>query len=169
MAEVFQISNLTQQAQWVPAIAGWHHQEWLRTHEGLEGRHRSSEALQGKLTQREASLSAHINEETLPVTFVAHRGNFPLGTVSLVYYQFTNDKKPSEWLTNLFVLPDFRRQGIADRLLKHALAYAQAQNLPRLMLYTSSSANFYHKRQWRRVNRGIVQGLKVDIMDYKLC
>ncbi len=169
MAEVFQISNLTQQAPWVPVIAGWHHQEWLRTHEGLEGRNRSPDVLQGKLEQREAALSTHINEEPLPTTFVAHRGDFPLGTVSLVYYQFTNDKKPSEWLTNLFVLPDFRQQGIADRLLKHALSYAQNQNLPRLMLYTSSSANYYHKRQWRRVNRGIVQGLKVDIMDYKLC
>lgn len=168
MAELLQISNLTQRASWLPVIAQWHHSEWLKNHQGLGGRDRCPEALQSKLQQREDALSDHLNDVPLPTTFVSHRGDVPIGTVSLVYYQFTKDHQPSEWLTNLFVLSDFRRQGIAEALLRHALTYAMQQQLPRLMLYTSNCANFYLKRQWRKINRGIVQGQKVDIMDYKL-
>ncbi|MFL0803744.1 MAG: GNAT family N-acetyltransferase [Agarilytica sp.] len=168
MEEAPSIIDLTQQPSWAPTIARWHHEEWLKNHSGLEGRARSAEHIAKKLAQREHSLAQHLNDDPLPTTFVAHRKEVPIGTVSLVYYQFTQDKRPSEWLTNLYVLPELRRQGVAGALLEHALQYACEHDLPCLMLYTSTSADFYRKRRWRTINKGIVQGLKVDIMDYKL-
>lgn len=166
--ESIQISNLGEHESWIPTIALWHHNEWLNTHEGLEGRDRSPEVIERKLHERHTSLQKHICSDVLPTTFVAHQNNEPLGTVSLVYYQFTNDHCPTEWLTNLFVRPENRQQGIASMLLSCAVNFADACELPRLLLYTDDQVEFYRKRNWRSINRGLVQGKKVEIMDYVL-
>jgi len=162
------ISNLNEHESWLPLVALWHHDEWLRTHSGLEGRGRSPEVIEKKLCERRHALSRHLGEEPLPTTFVAHWAGDPIGTVSLVYYQFTHDQNPTEWLTNLFVLPEYRRRGVASHLLNSAIAYASSHDLHRLLLYTNDQVDFYRKRHWRPLNRGLVQGEKVEIMDYVL-
>ena len=153
---------------WVPVVAAWHHGEWLRGQRSREGVHLDERTIAQKKDERECLLATHTEAGSIPVTFVAHEAERPVGSVSLVYYQFTQDQQPSEWLTNLFVLPERRGCGIGDSLLRHALRYAQHHNVARLMLYTSDHASFYRKRQWRPLNRGIVQGQKVDILDYLL-
>ncbi len=162
------ISNLNRHDAWLPLIALWHHNEWLKTHPGLEGRDRSPEAIKHKLCERRSALSRHLGEDPLPTTFVAHLGDAPIGTVSLVYYQFTSEQRPTEWVTNLFVLPEYRRRGIASDLLARAIEHAGAHRLHRLLLYTNDQVDFYRKRRWRSINRGLVQGQKVEIMDYLL-
>ncbi len=163
----YQISNLRDSAHWLPVIAQWHHDEWLK-HQSISGRAHSSEEALDRLRQRRDSLSLHLKSTGLPSTFVAHVLGEPIGSVSLVYYQFTKDNHATEWLTNLFVLPEFRKQGVAQSLLSLALEHAMEMKVPKLMLYTSDSADYYRKRHWRTINHGIVQGQKVEIMDYQL-
>ena len=162
------ISNLIEYPDWIPIVAVWHHEEWLRGQRAREGLHLDDRAIAQKKEERESLLATHIEAGSIPVTFIAHEAERPVGSVSLVHYQFTQNQQPTEWLTNLFVLPEHRGRGIGDRLLSHALRYAQHHKVARLMLYTSEHASFYRKRQWRSLNRGIVQGQKVDILDYLL-
>jgi len=162
------ISNLIDCACWIPTIAQWHHQEWLKDREGLHGRDRSPHVIEKKLSEREQTLQRHLTDDPLPTTFVAHRANQPLGTVSLVYYQFSNEQTPTEWLTNLYVLPESRCRGIATELLHAAISHAVSLKLTRLLLYTSDQKSFYAKRHWRSINQGSVQGQQVEIMDFPL-
>lgn len=162
------ICNLSEHAEWIPLIALWHHNEWLKTYNGLSGRFRSADVIKQRLTERQNALTKHLSGEPLPTTFVAHSGDEPLGTVSLVYYQFSKDQQSTEWVTNLFVLPAYRRHGIASKLLQYAIDYAAVMRLSRLLLYTSDQMDFYRKRHWRSVSQGVVQGEKVEIMDYLL-
>jgi GNAT superfamily N-acetyltransferase len=162
------INNLREHKTWLPLIAIWHHNEWLRTYDGMEKRQHSPESVAHNLVERKRSLSKHLGDDILPTTFVASLGDRPLGTVSLVYYQLDQSSEPTEWLTNLYVIPKFRQMGIASKLLRTAIDYANANKLSRLLLYTADRADFYKKRQWRSINRGIVQGQKVEIMDYVL-
>lgn len=163
-----QISSLCGHEDWVPVIAQWHHNEWIRSHRGLDVVGRSAEIIDNKLRERENALRQHMGENALPKTLVAHDGEVPVGTVSLVYYQFSVQEKPTEWLTNMFVLPRYRRRGVASALLKAALHYGGEQGLTRVLLYTSDQAPFYEKRGWRVINSGFVQGQRVDIMDRAL-
>lgn len=159
----FNIIELKDKPEWLPQIAQWHHLEWLATHPGF-----SQEEAEKRLEERKRSLQKHLNADAMPTTFIAHQDDKPLGTVSLVYYQFSEAQKASEWLTNLYVDESERGQGIATALLRCAIKFAQAQKLPRLLLYTRNHVNFYRKRSWRSINRGIVQGEQVEIMDYLL-
>lgn len=160
------ISNLNTNDAWVPLIALWHHNEWLRNHHGLDGRDRSASVIKKKLSERQAALARHLSDDDLPTTFVALLDSDPVGTVSLVYYKFSQEQEATEWLTNLFVLPEYRCRGIASELLCAALGHACSLNLPRLLLYTNDQVGFYQKRRWRSINNGVVQGQKVEIMDY---
>ncbi len=166
--ESIRISNLNANEAWVSVIAQWHHEEWLRNHSGLDGRDRSESVINKKLLERQNALLRHYSNDPLPTTFVALHDDVPVGTVSLVYYKFSKDQEVTEWLTNLFVVPEYRCQGIASTLLQTAIDYAYLLKLPRLLLYTSDQVSFYHKRRWRSINNGLIQGQKVEIMDYIL-
>lgn len=148
-------------------MAHWHHNEWLRVRRDSDGG-RGEEEVADRLRQRHDSLSLHLKGVGLPATFIAHSSGNPIGSVSLVYYQFTKDNHASEWLTNLYVLPEYRKQGIAASLLSTAISHAIEMNVPKLMLYTSNCGDYYRKRKWRTINHGVVQGQKVEIMDYQL-
>ncbi len=161
--DTFEISELKSHPEWLPQVAQWHHLEWLTTHPGYS-KHEAAK----RLEERKRSLQKHLSTNALPTTFVAHEHDEPVGTVSLVYYQFTQSQKASEWLTNLYVAEPKRGQGIASSLLRCAIKFAQMKKIPRLLLYTRNHAEFYRKRSWRSINRGLVQGEQVEIMDYLL-
>lgn len=162
-APSFKIENLKANPEWVDAIAVWHHHEWSKNQKNA-----SEKNLNEKLQERIRLLQRHLNDDPLPSTFVAHENGRAIATVSLVYYQFSEQTLPSEWLTNLYVEPQYRQNGIASELLRCAIKHAQSIDLPRLLLYTSDCGPFYLRRQWQRVNTGIVQGRSVEIMEYKL-
>lgn len=162
-----QIVDIKLNEAWVPIVARWHHDEWLNHHEGLNGQGRSPRMIHKKLLERQASLGNHLGDEPLPTTFVALLGTEPVGTVSVVYYNFTAANAATEWLTNLYVLPQHRCRGIASELLHAAMAYADSLAIERLLLYTNDQMAFYKKRHWRSVNNGVVQGQVVEIMDYE--
>lgn len=159
------ISPLCIHPEWIADIAPWHHQEWLRAR-GAEKM--SAEEEQQKFAQRLQALQKHLNENSLPITFVAHRELQPLGTVSLVFYRFSNGIHPSEWLTNFYVLPEWRGQGVGSRLLQAAVEFARQRNLTQICLYTHDRADFYLKRDWQRRSLGRVMGQSVDILSLTL-
>ncbi|MFT5082049.1 MAG: GNAT superfamily N-acetyltransferase [Lentisphaeria bacterium] len=160
------ITNLKEQPPWIDTVALWHHQEWLNGRKLLNECQTSRQHIDAKLDERKASLKRHMDNAPLPITFIAHLDDLPLGSVSLVYYQFVASAEQSEWLTNLYVVPTHRCKGIASTLLDHAQRYAHDIGLERLLLYTTDQANFYKKRGWITVNEGLVQGHRVEILDY---
>ncbi|VUD53113.1 hypothetical protein TDB9533_01769 [Thalassocella blandensis] len=162
--EKIQISNLSQCDHWLPTVTLWHHQEWLKA-SSLPQDHPDNET---KFQERKCALQAHLGSHRLPVTFVAHNNEEPIGTVSLVYYNVRDDQAPSEWLSNLYVLPKYRQQGIASELLNVVVAHAQSLGLQRLFLYTRDQTDFYMKRNWRFLTYGTVQKQRVSVLDYLL-
>ncbi len=159
-----QISNLMEHREWVPIVSQWHHEEWLKASTVDP----SDPLVELKLKEREKALREHLTRKNLPITFVAHDGGSPIGTVSLVYYAFKNNQAPREWLSNLYVQADYRCIGIASELLNVALSYARNLGLQRLFLYTRDQAEFYQKRRWRFLTHGKVQEQRVSVFDFQL-
>ncbi|WP_018275800.1 GNAT family N-acetyltransferase [Teredinibacter turnerae] len=168
-----EISHLREFPQWVKTVAGWHHQEWLRSFRA-GGERTSREEVGADIREREHNLRAHFDIDPIPATFIAHlpsvaeEARVPVGSVSLVFYQFTKSRKPSEWVTNLFVEPEHRCRGVGQQLLNYIETYAEGHGLVQLRLYTRDKAAYYQKRDWTFTHNGLVQGNAVSVLEKRV-
>lgn len=146
-------------------VAGWQHSE------------RASSGDPGKLEDRIARLALHIGGAQFPTTYVVFDGDTPMACASLVYYGAARLSKPTEstpigaadnlWLSNVFVLPEYRCQGVASKLLKFCELQA-AKKVSTLYLFSSERADYYRQRGWSQLSIARVSGLDVDILQRSL-
>ncbi len=157
------IRDLVERQEWLDIVANWHHQEWLK------GRTNASDLqAQRSFGKRVAVLREHFQHEPIPTTFVAELNNEPIGSASLVFYQFTEHHRRTEWLTNVFVIPEHRKQGIGQALVNHVCDYAVANSVKELMLYTRDHSIYYQQLGWQAAGTGLVQGRNVAILSKRL-
>ena len=164
---VYSISKLSADTRWLPVVATWHYQEWSVSRRRADAV--DLESAENELVLRQKRMEQHLLETPLPETFVAHIDETPIGSVSLVYYTISG--KPSSdsvWLANMYVMPAWRRRGIATSLLEHACNYAREQKLTRLRLYTHDQAGFYLHHGWSLVAQHSLHGKPCDILEYIL-
>lgn len=164
LQDAIRFQNLRDCPECLPVVTRWHHGEWLRA----LGEDEQSTQHEEQYLEREQTLRLHLEEQTLPVTFVALHHGVPVGTVSLVFYTLSDGGLPSEWLSNLYVVPSLRSQGIATRLMDIVIKYAHNVGLERIFLYTRDQSDFYLKRNWRLLTYGTVQKQRVAVLDYLL-
>lgn len=92
----------------------------------------------------------------------------PVGSVSLVSYRATDAEVASIWLTNMYVVPEHRHQGLATALLQKAEDYARSIQVQNLSLFAQDAKDFYLKRRWLPYKQLDLQGTPVDILIRKL-
>ena len=102
----------------------------------------------------------------LPLALVAFAGGKLVGTVSLMVHDLPTRPELTPWLASLFVVPDFRRRGVASLLIERAVVEAARLKLPTLYLWTSSAEAeaLYRKVGWRSVERTEYCGKEIVIM-----
>lgn len=166
------IANLSDNPEWLDQVADWHHGEWLRhkparLNKGVNQEDSEKEDQQQKLKRRHV-LQAHFGDAAIPSTFVALIDDEPVGSVSVVYYQFSRNQAKSPWLTNVYVRPEFRSRGIAEKLLVHVCDYAKRSGLSSLKLYTYDQENYYLNRGWLKLRTGHLQKRPVSILEKTL-
>lgn len=155
-----EICELRDCPQWLNTLAQWHHRAWGS----------------GTLEQRVERLQKHLDETSVPTSFVAFQQkeeqqqprSQPVGSISLVHYQRLGEAAGSVWLANLFVEESRRCQGIANRLLEYAIGVAREWELPTLYLYATDQQAYYQKRGWQVRRRGEFRGQPAAILYYSL-
>ena len=116
--------------------------------------------------QRRADFSS------LPVAWVAVEDNKPIGIVSLKEYDLLSHKHLTPWLSALYVIPDFRKQGIAQKLIETVADYASSLGFQSLYLFTDNRKNdyliqYYSSRGWTTVEKTLDhRGVPTNIMNY---
>lgn len=70
------------------------------------------------------------------------------GICLLVLHELEPAHDYSPWLASLYVTPEFRRNGIARRLVKAIEDHARDKGIARLHLYTVDAEAFYVKCGW---------------------
>ena len=63
---------------------------------------------------RIAKLQRHMNRDALPIGWVAHADGQVLGTAALRVHDLEDRHDLTPWLGGVFVLPEYRRQGVAS-------------------------------------------------------
>lgn len=154
-----EIFLLEKKPKFFAQVAQWHHQECER------------QGLKSSIALRQQRLVLHVQENAIPKTLIALRGNQLIGCSSLVNYTYRSSERmpkvasPSPvWLSNLFVLEEFRYQGIGNSLIDAAKTYAHDLGLEELWLSATDYTDYYQKRGWEIVRRTRLGGRQVNVM-----
>lgn len=150
-------------------MANWHHQEWLKARECLPNSpDRANGHSEDNFKKRHAALTKHLTAESIPSTLLALIDGRPIGSASVIFYQFSRNKFKSPWLTNVFVEQTHRKRGIGSQLITEACDLAKQAGVTRLQLYTHDKADFYINLDWQVLRTGQVQRRPVAILEKRL-
>src|SRR5882724_9764656 len=131
-----QIDYLINHEEFLPSLAHLHYEQWthLRPGESLEAR-----------TSR---LRSYMGRQGIPTVVVALDQSALLGSAMLVAKDLDTHPHLSPWLAGVYVLPKFRRHGVATALVSRIIAEARSLGIPKLYLYTVSAERFFSQLGW---------------------
>jgi len=138
----------------VTTLGQWHHAQW---------RHLFPD---WTLEQTIDELRDHASRRDKPTTLVAIEGDELLGSVSLLDEDAPEFKDRGDaWLASLYVVPEARGRGLGKQLVQALVAFAAAQGVERLWLFTPEHASFYARLGWRPQGSATLHGASVHLMD----
>jgi len=146
------ISLLKDCPQHLPRISFWIFDEWGHLIQGLT------------LEQVEARLQEHLNRDSIPLTVVAILDQLPVGTASLTLDDLSSRPDLSPWLASVYVLPEYRKQGIGSQLVSAAEEISQRLGIQKLYLFTPDQELFYAGLGWSVLDHTEYRGEQVVIM-----
>ncbi|WP_346426392.1 GNAT family N-acetyltransferase [Halomonas sp. JS92-SW72] len=150
------IERLLPDSPHLARVAGWQHDQWGQLSPGET------------LATRRASLAAECGPSGVPSVFVALQGERSVGTASLVADDMSGRDDLGPWLASVYVLPEWRGQGIASRLVRRVEDEARAAGIERLWLFTSDQQALYARLGWQEQAWVPYRGDRVIIMERRL-
>ena len=148
------IDYLADYPEFIPAVARWHHDEWSYIRPG------------DTVEARTVRLHAECGRGEIPTTFVAFSGATLFGTAMLIAHDMDTHLDLTPWLASVFVVPDFRRRGIASALIGHVVESAARLGVKRLYLFTENAEQMYSRLGWSVLERTTYQGADAVVMSY---
>ena len=131
--------------QYSPILAHWAYFQWY--HE----RNVSFKAVDLDYRRRSSF-------DDLPVAWVALDRDLPVGMVSLKDHDLATHQHLRNWLSALYVIPQYRRRGIAGLLISSLLTNARERGYSRVHLFADNRnlsylSYFYKSRGWKLEER----------------
>jgi len=135
-----QIFPLDERPQYAAVCAHWSYGQWV-------ARRDVSFDINLLVYQERAS------SKTLPRTFVICSDSFPAGMVSVKENDMRSRLDLSPWLSALYVMPGYRKKGLAERLVECVKEYARALGFAAIYLFIDVSDEskltvYYEKSGW---------------------
>jgi len=152
------IDFLCYHQQFIPQLAEFLWKEWARFYLPFNITN---------IEQVKADLRKNCNIDRVPITLIATINSELVGTVS-----FGNDDLPATpyqpWLMSLFVLPQFRGQGIAKQLIQRVIQLAKQLGYSTVYLWTEDKQEMYSRLGWKFFQETVYAWAKITIMTYDL-
>ena len=137
-------------------LAAWFFDQWGQNNPNL-----SPEIL-------EAAVKERLNRDFPPLCLVAFHRQKPVATAALKVREMETHPQFEHWLGNVYVLTDYRRQGIATLLIRRLLRQAKQIGIRNLYLYTRGQEELYEKLGWQTIEQLIYHGRQAKIMQQTL-
>lgn len=150
-----QIVRLTDYPHFADVCAAWAFGQWGSQRGGTLER-----------TRHRFALCSKPSEDFLTLLMID--GDRPLGMASLWPSDDHHRMDLSPWLAGVFVHPDHRRQGIAQRLEQAIVSAAQQRGHPVLHLITDHSEALYAGWDWQTIEHRQQYGGEVVVMEKRL-
>ncbi len=121
------------------------------------------------ITRVEQRFAEHLNDDNMPLTFVAFHDDKPVGMCSLRENDgIRSDLKP--WLGSLVVNPNFQHQGIGKLLIDATKQKATEMGFHKLYLcaFDPTIPDYYARLGWNKMGMDECHGHRVTVMDIQL-
>jgi N-acetylglutamate synthase-like GNAT family acetyltransferase len=152
-----EIIDLKTAAHLLPEIAHWHHEQWAYLNPGRT------------LAQRIDDMQRHLDTTLVPSTWVAiDNKQRALGSASLLHADMDSHPELAPWLASVFVVPAFRRRGIAAELVRRVMQEARRGEIKTLYLFTPDQERLYASLGWQLLAREPYHGSDVTLMKTEL-
>ncbi len=136
-------------------IARWHWDEWGHSD------------TTGSLYEWIENLSKKNRSDGVPATYAAlNQQREPVGSVVLAKSDMNTHPELSPWLAGLFVVPDYRNEGLGTALVLHATQEALRFGYSTIYLHTATSTGLYEKLGWKTLFNEYYEEENVDVMSY---
>ena len=113
--------------------------------------------------------SDHLNDQALPITFIALDGDLPVGMCSL---RNNDGIRPdlTPWLGSLVVDPKYQKQGIGKMLMDAAVLKAKELGYQKLYLFAFDPAlpQYYERLAWKKIGMDEFRSHPVKVMEMEL-
>jgi GNAT superfamily N-acetyltransferase len=153
---IMQIVYLSERPTYIKTIAGWLYDEW--------GHLRLNSSLDSAVEK----IKKRVKGKDIPSIFVAEADRKPIGTVSLIGHDLEIRPELSPWLASLYVLKDYRRQGIGSKLVNFLESFTQDLNIEKVYLYTPNQQKLYSALGWTEKEELEYLSRRVTIMEKDL-
>lgn len=113
--------------------------------------------------------SDHLNDQTLPITFIALEGDAPVGMCSLRLNDgIRSDLTP--WLGSLVVDPKYHKQGVGKMLVDRTKEKAKKLGFEKLYLFAFNSTipQYYERLGWIKIGMDEFKSHPVIVMEIGL-
>ncbi|WP_111413490.1 GNAT family N-acetyltransferase [Billgrantia lactosivorans] len=152
MNSTITIVRLTPDSPHVASVASWTHAEWGHLNPDYTAD-----------SWRDA-FRRECGDGGVPSVFVAMDGDQPVGTAALMARDMDDRPDLTPWLASVFVLPEWRGQGIATRLIRRVEQEAAACGTRRFYLFTPDQQALYRRLGWCDHEELSYRGEEVTIM-----
>jgi len=148
----YRISELSSCAYFEKQLSQWHQRHWgqLQQNNPLDNR-----------------LESYLLNDELPFMFVAH-GTELMGSAALVLQHKNAEDIDLLWLTNLYVHPPYRDQGIGRALVNFVVNRAKRLGYPEIYLSTYQQKAYYSKLGWSVLLSRKIGEEKLVVMKHSL-
>jgi len=154
-----QITHIPDDQLVMLAVANWSVQQWQSDF--------PSDTVETYLTLFKTAITS---QDQLPFVFVAWSDNgAPIGTVTLIADdELPHATEPGPWLAALFVLPEFRHQGVGQALVDVVVSAARNTHHYELFLYTADQMTWYQTMGWSPIRTATLADHEVVVMRKEL-
>jgi GNAT superfamily N-acetyltransferase len=152
----YAIEYLADRPEFLAILARWHHDEWGYLHPG------------DTAEKRAVRMEEHLGKTQIPTTFTAVTEGKPVGSASLVDYDMEDREDLTPWLASVYVVPEYRRRGIASALVRRVEEEARALGVVTLYLFTWDQERLYAGLGWSVLERTEYKAEEIVIMSKKI-
>ena len=117
-------------------LAKWFHDEWGKNNPSL-----TMEIIERRMRER-------LNRDKIPLCMVALTKSKPIATATLKIREMEIYSQFEHWLGNVYVLPEYRNQGVGSQIVEATADKAKSLGVKDLYLYTGDRKHFYHRLGW---------------------
>jgi predicted N-acetyltransferase YhbS len=156
--ESVQIDYLMRHPSCIPRLAGLFWQEWRHFYDATG---RTPEQVTESMRER-------TNTDSIPLTLVAVYGGQVIGTGAIKPHDLDIRPQLSPWLGGLYVLREFRDNGVGSLLVARLLEEARRLGLSELYLWTPSAEKLYSRLGWSLLEKTQYCGEEISIMKREL-
>jgi predicted N-acetyltransferase YhbS len=135
LQEDIKIQNLLLYPQNIEMVANWIHQEF-----GKGNPDRTLEYVINRFKNR--------NLNKIPLSLIALIDNECVGVVSIFDNDLETRPELTPWLAGLYVNPNCRCKGVADKLITGVLKICKNINYNTVFLRTEHTSDYYKKHGW---------------------